>query len=312
MAQQNQVKHLDYYSPSRIFSPTLSQILMDIENETVRKQPKPKQPPKDFTKENIKQLRAIQATHRKREQEIRKPLKATAASDKYSCVQSKVSSVVKSPSAAASPSAECSTTRTSSESGDSLLKSPEVKNCEETDKKESITQGTTVSHLRKSSSASDLTLPQEKQKNTARPKNAAQNFRAVSKSPSLTDMHHVANALKKSQKKPDSFHQLGKVPKYLIQRKQQWREEKERKLREIPDPSIPPGHSLVSEAERQETLTILQQNKQELLKTLSTLPIRNDTLRLRNKKEELEQQLAKIEEGIAIFSRPRVLIKNDA
>ncbi|XP_076318145.1 enkurin domain-containing protein 1-like [Tachypleus tridentatus] len=312
MAQQNQVKHLDYYNRSRIFSPTLSQILMDIENETIRKQPKPRQPPKDFTKENIKHLRAIQATHRKKEQDVRKPFKATAASNKYSCVQSKVLSVIKSPSAAASPSTECSMTRTSSESGESLLKSPEVKNCEEIHKKASKTQGITVSHLRKSSSASDLTLPQEKQKNTTRSKNAAQNHGPVSKSPSFTDVHHVGNALKKLQRKPDSFHQLGKVPKYLVQRKQQWREEKEKKLRDIPDPSIPPGHSLVSEAERQETLTVLQQNKQELLKTMSTLPIRNDTLRLRNQKEELEKQLAKIEEGIAIFSRPRVLIKNDA
>ncbi|GIY56388.1 enkurin domain-containing protein [Caerostris extrusa] len=52
-------------------------------------------------------------------------------------------------------------------------------------------------------------------------------------------------------------------------------------------------------------------NQEELIQSLAVLPIRNDTIRLRNYKEELERQLAKVEEGIKIFSRPKVLIKND-
>lgn len=53
-------------------------------------------------------------------------------------------------------------------------------------------------------------------------------------------------------------------------------------------------------------------DQDELLQSLASLPVRNDTLRLQQYKDDLEHQLAKIEEGIKIFSRPKVLIKNDS
>jgi len=42
------------------------------------------------------------------------------------------------------------------------------------------------------------------------------------------------------------------------------------------------------------------------------MPIRNDTLRIRTKREELEQKLNRIEEAIKIFSRKKVFVKLDA
>ena len=44
---------------------------------------------------------------------------------------------------------------------------------------------------------------------------------------------------------------------------------------------------------------------------MASLPIRTDTLRLRTVKQELENQLAEIEEAIKIFSRPKVFVKID-
>jgi len=41
------------------------------------------------------------------------------------------------------------------------------------------------------------------------------------------------------------------------------------------------------------------------------MPIRNDTLRVRTKREELEQQLNKVDEAIKIFSRKKVFVKLD-
>jgi hypothetical protein len=39
------------------------------------------------------------------------------------------------------------------------------------------------------------------------------------------------------------------------------------------------------------------------------MPVRTDTLKMRNRKIELERNLNKIEEGIKVFSRPKVYVK---
>ena len=50
----------------------------------------------------------------------------------------------------------------------------------------------------------------------------------------------------------------------------------------------------------------------ELARQISCLPIRTDTLTMRNKKQELDRKLAEVEEAIKIFSRPKVFIKMDS
>jgi len=59
-------------------------------------------------------------------------------------------------------------------------------------------------------------------------------------------------------------------------------------------------------------LRLLFVERQALLDELSSMPIRNDTLRIRTKREELEQKLNKVEDAIKIFSRPKVFVKLDA
>ena len=46
-----------------------------------------------------------------------------------------------------------------------------------------------------------------------------------------------------------------------------------------------------------------------LIDELNRVPIRLDTMRVRDYKIKLEQQLQKLERGMAIFSRPRVYVK---
>lgn len=44
----------------------------------------------------------------------------------------------------------------------------------------------------------------------------------------------------------------------LEERKAQWRKEEEERKRNTPDPTIPPGHTLMQDSERQETLKSLK------------------------------------------------------
>ena len=64
------------------------------------------------------------------------------------------------------------------------------------------------------------------------------------------------------------------------------------------------------------TLTLLQEGhlfsaQKKCLSDINTLPIRNDTLKLRNTKNDMENKLNEIEEAIKIFSKPKVFVKVD-
>ena len=47
----------------------------------------------------------------------------------------------------------------------------------------------------------------------------------------------------------------------------------------------------------------------ELTKQLQSLPIRCDTLRVQQKRTNLENKLAEVDDAIRIFSRPKVFVK---
>lgn len=51
---------------------------------------------------------------------------------------------------------------------------------------------------------------------------------------------------------------------------------------------------------------------QEYVNELNTFPIRTDTLRSQKRKMEIEKQLAKLEEAMKVFSRPKVFVKIDS
>lgn len=96
------------------------------------------------------------------------------------------------------------------------------------------------------------------------------------------------------------------MPKYIREK------HKEAEPITIPDPDCPPGHVTIPDAERKETLRALRQSYADLIAELNLLPVKTDTLRTRNRKIELEKQLDKIEDGIKVFSRPKVYVKIDS
>jgi len=51
---------------------------------------------------------------------------------------------------------------------------------------------------------------------------------------------------------------------------------------------------------------------QEYVNELNMMPIKTDTLRAQRRKIEIEKQLNKLEEGIKVFSRPKVYVKINA
>ncbi|KAJ0174887.1 hypothetical protein K1T71_009995 [Dendrolimus kikuchii] len=106
-----------------------------------------------------------------------------------------------------------------------------------------------------------------------------------------------------------SGYQKGVVPKYLRERKEQGAKEVEGARADEEGAPCPPGHVTLPDNERKETLKMLRNSFAELISELNKLPVKTDTLRMRNRKMELERQLAKLEEGIKVFSRPKVFVK---
>lgn len=112
-----------------------------------------------------------------------------------------------------------------------------------------------------------------------------------------------------------SGYQKGVLPKYLRERKEPARGGSAIGAGVGGEPGgptddlCPPGHVALPDNERKETLRMLRNSFAELVSELNKLPVKTDTLRMRNRKMELEKQLTKLEEGIKVFSRPKVFVK---
>lgn len=110
---------------------------------------------------------------------------------------------------------------------------------------------------------------------------------------------------------PPSNYKKGVVPKYIRQRKEAQKREEKAKAEAV-DPDCPHGHVPLQESERKETLHILKKSYQDYVNELNLMPIKSDTLRAQQRKAEIEKQLNKLEEGIKVFSKPKVYVKMDA
>lgn len=49
----------------------------------------------------------------------------------------------------------------------------------------------------------------------------------------------------------------------------------------------------------------------EMMSELKAIPLSRDTMRIKQRKDELEKKLREVDSAIKIFSRPRVFIKNE-
>ncbi|XP_070499382.1 uncharacterized protein [Chironomus tepperi] len=75
------------------------------------------------------------------------------------------------------------------------------------------------------------------------------------------------------------------------------------------DPDCPEGHVPLSEDERQESLRIAKKRFKELVDDLNRLPMTCETLRVRNRKIEIEKELRSLEINLRVFSRSKVYVK---
>jgi hypothetical protein len=116
---------------------------------------------------------------------------------------------------------------------------------------------------------------------------------------------HADDARDRDSAKHEEF---GRVPEYLEERKARWAEEEAQRRRNAPDPNCPPGMCLMPEAERRNTLQVLQQSKEEALAQLRRMPFVVETPSQRKKQEAIEAKLREIDNAIGIFSKEKVYV----
>jgi hypothetical protein len=101
---------------------------------------------------------------------------------------------------------------------------------------------------------------------------------------------------------------FGRIPKYLLERKEQWAQEEEERRQNAPDPDCPPGMVLLEEEERLRTLQVLGTSLEEARLRMNRLPLRVETLSQIRRKNELERKLREIEDAIKVFDRTKVYV----
>ncbi|XP_035291882.1 enkurin domain-containing protein 1 isoform X1 [Anguilla anguilla] len=252
--------------------------------------PRLKQQVRDYGKENVRRLREIQKRCREQEAERERsrpvPVKALWTSPKYQDVPSKVMTHLQETSPPKKP--ECQNfLKGHSRCGSAGLPRPRSSpspNTGYSPHSEICVQGRAVDFV-------------------------SFNARSAGKA-SLRRSQSLQNLAPKQA--PPTPSQKGRVPQYLEERKQQWRREEEERRKNTPDPSIPPGHTQMSEQERLETLESLKNTQQSLVKELLSLPVRVDTLSVRTRRAQLDRKLSEVEEAIKIFSRDKVYVKIDS
>ncbi|GFY31482.1 enkurin domain-containing protein 1 [Trichonephila clavipes] len=268
-------------------------LLQEIENEARGPILRPHLPQKNYMKENLKRLKEIQAQAKKKVAE-KQPLKPLRVPNHYHEVQPKILRNVPfnrdkgfdNPPKTAGP----------------FRSKPPLSPCLRP-------KSERISTAQQYRSLPDLNNSEGNEQNLDGSDKDLKSPRSDIESEK--SFHSATCSKKKLETKTEVRHRLGQIPNYLTERKKQWEMEKERQLKLREEASIPQGYTLLPDEERIETLELLKKNQEEIIQSLAALPVRNDTVRLRNYKEELERQLAKVEEGIKIFSRPKVLIKND-
>ncbi|ESN91245.1 hypothetical protein HELRODRAFT_182101 [Helobdella robusta] len=104
-------------------------------------------------------------------------------------------------------------------------------------------------------------------------------------------------------------HQTRQIPQYLIERKEEWRQAEETRRRINEEKLIPAGQRLMSEDDGISTLQQTTKKREDIVKQLSHLPLRNDTMKLQKLREDLEQKLAKLDDAVRIFSRSKVSVR---
>lgn len=272
-----------------------------VTGENVYRPPSRQKPqPKDFSKDNVRRMRQIQSQSRKKQREEviekNKPMKVLPQSEKYKEVSSKVTENLKKSPAPVRPSSANYLRSHSRTGGAPRGRSP------------SPAPRPSSAGPRPSSAASEVSLHVDGKTNFI-----AHNAKLAKKSRSQRPPSVQAlESIQKKQQEDMARYQRGQTPKYLQSRQRQWQHETEERIRNTPDPDMPPGHRKMPEEERMKTLEVLRQKEKELQNSIHKFPLSAETLRAKKKKAEIENQLAEVEEAIKIFSRRKVFVKIDS
>ncbi|XP_074439550.1 enkurin domain-containing protein 1 isoform X3 [Larus michahellis] len=263
---------------------------------------------KDHEKENVRRIKEIQKKCKEKERaQARsqpKPVKALWKSQKYENVESKVKAKLQESSPPPKPEA-LKFLRAYSRCG------PGIKPCRPLSPRPARMKGGADTEAPEALGAE--TQIQVDGKSIDFIKHNACNAKRASLRRSQS-LQALAELLEQKHQEQEEYNakQKGHVPQYLLERKEQWRRQMEERLQNLPDPDTPPGHTMMPEGQRLETLGNLKQSQEHLLKDLVMLPVRADTLSMQKRRVELERKLSQIEEAIKIFSRPKVFIKLDS
>ncbi|XP_053305710.1 enkurin domain-containing protein 1 [Spea bombifrons] len=272
-------------------------ILLRFEGLSLHPESPSKKKVKDHEKENIRRLREIQKRCREKEMEKEqlgpKPVKALWKSHKYENVESKLNKQLQENVIISKPEAQ-KFLKAHSRCGSRM-------------------------HFKRSLSqdpdGSKSTVDTEEQNCKVKDFIAlnARNAKCthIRRSRSLQNLNEVLEQKQLKQKEYDSK-QKGHVPQYLLDLKEKWCMEKEKDKKQTSDQLLPPGHTIMPEAERLKTLNNIRGAQTQLTKELLGLPLRANTLSIQNRRTELEKKLSEMDEAVKIFSHPKVFIKIDS
>jgi len=104
---------------------------------------------------------------------------------------------------------------------------------------------------------------------------------------------------------------FGKTPDYLQKYKQEAEEKKLNEKRKLEEAKYPKGTRLLPEDERVQTLNSLLDSRKEIQNLIEKMPITMRSKAVQNRKDELENKLAELDEAIIKFSKKQVFIKSD-
>ncbi|XP_008944150.1 PREDICTED: enkurin domain-containing protein 1 [Merops nubicus] len=283
-------------------------LLLQLEGISLdRELPGKRKDPKGHEKENVRRIKEIQKKCREKEQAQEhsqpKPVKALWKSQKYENVESKVKAKLQESSPPPNPEA-LKFLRAYSRCG------PGIKPCRPLSPRPVRTKAGADAGAPELAAETKMQV-EGKSVDFIR-HNARTAKRAVLRR--SQSLRALAELLEQKHREQEEYNtkQKGHVPQYLLERKELWRRETEERLRNLPDPDTPPGHTMMPEGQRLETLSSLKQSQEKLIKDLVMLPVRTDTLSMQKRRVELERKLSQIEEAIKIFSRPKVFIKLDS
>ncbi|XP_019848901.1 PREDICTED: enkurin domain-containing protein 1-like isoform X2 [Amphimedon queenslandica] len=319
----------DYSPPGRIRPEareiasrhTKGVIAMILSNEGMSREPSStrkkliystdKETPKNHSAANKRRIREIQVRcqSRQREQSISAERLLPPRQDKYSHVTSKLGHYLPRSSSGATVQCgergergrenEAPSAPTASQYSNRLLQSMSGTNVEAQPKERSST-------LQQHSSQSE-TRPAKLKRNFILENITSASCHTIKQQPKVVELNEETA----KRDRIDKSYKKGTVPKYLLERKEEWRREEKERLASLPDPTVPPGHVVMSTSDRLKTLETLKQHQDELLKELQSLSLTADTLRINVKRNQLESRLIEIEDAIKIFSKRRVFVKVD-